>query len=182
MTLTQLGTTIAAIIAALLTMFGIVVVRGTKISEMRQKWIDDQRSDLAALLSNAAQLSAEPTTKRDERLLAFDTAANRIRLRENPLKPEWTRTIEQITRMRTKLSVTPPRSCDISDESNEVVDSSRLALKAEWKRIVRGELGYRIFSRTALIVTLLFAAVASGLVLAPIVGYKIPIVLTQAPS
>lgn len=36
----------AAPIATALVIFGIVVVRGTKVSEFRQAWIDAQRNDL----------------------------------------------------------------------------------------------------------------------------------------
>src|SRR3546814_8982881 len=41
--------TCALPILAMAAWFGHVVLRGTRISEMRQKWIDDQRADLATV-------------------------------------------------------------------------------------------------------------------------------------
>lgn len=40
---------LALLTVAMAAWFGHVVLRGTRISEMRQKWIDDQRADLATV-------------------------------------------------------------------------------------------------------------------------------------
>ena len=157
----------AAPIATALVIFGIVVVRGTKVSEFRQAWIDAQRNDLGTMLAHAGRLARGNSTHRDDDWLAFDMAVARIELRKNPSlkKREWDDVIAEISSLRTDLDVSPVAQVDISSHVTEVVRLSRPWLKKEWSRVRFGELGYKTL--------VLFAALLILFPIMPIIGFAL---------
>lgn len=157
MDLTQWASLVAPPVTTLLLIFGIVVVRGTKISEFRQKWIDDQRGDLALILAHSSRLATGKATDTEDDLLQLDLAAGRIKLREKPRRPEWTDTIAAIDAIRSKVGdVAAPdaRGVDVAADQNAMVRSARKRLKDEWNRVRRGEIGYRLLIVLAATLTL----------------------------
>lgn len=165
MSLTQWASLIGPSVTTLLVIFGIVVVRGTKITEFRQKWIDEQRADLALMLAHSGRVAQGLSSKPEEDLLQFDLAANRLRLRENPNRPEWTEAIAEIDGIRSKLAVAPGATLavvDIANEQARLTNHARMRLKLEWKRVRTGELGYKLL--IGLAATLAFAS------LLPLIG------------
>lgn len=176
MTLPQWASLIGPSITTLLIIFGIVVVRGTKITEFRQKWIDEQRADLALMLAHSGRLSVGLSTKPDEDLLQFDLAANRLKLRENPKRPEWEEPIADIDAIRSKLSVVPgapSAPVDISSEQARLIGHSRLRLKREWGRVRDGELGYKLLIGSAAMLALASLVPLIGTVLFHVAGIDI---------
>lgn len=178
MSLAQWASLIGPSVTTLLVIFGIVVVRGTKITEFRQKWIDEQRADLALMLAHSGRVAQGLSTKPEEDLLQFDLAANRLRLRENPNRPEWTEAIADIDAIRSKLALAPgatPAVVDISGEQASLIDHARMRLKLEWKRVRAGELGYKLLIGLAAVLALASLLPLVGAILFQLAGVDIGI-------
>lgn len=166
MTATQFALLGLGPIATALTIFGLIVVRGTKVSEFRQAWINDQRSDLAKLLSAARRLANGGGSKSDEYWLAFDEAATRINLRKNPRKNEWDDVLLAMVNLRASLvGATIQSPVDVSGAVSDIEKAAREWLKAEWKRVRFGEAGYRTL--------ILFGAVMVFWTVLPLVGFAL---------
>jgi hypothetical protein len=148
-----------ATLTAIITVFGLITTRGSKISEFRQAWIDAQRDDIAAVAANAQALASGPVPDREKALLAFDLAAARIRLRENPKKKEWSAIIARLAPLRGKLASLPPLD-DVDEDVDAIIGRSQWLLKTEWTKVKRGETGYRLLlvSVPLLVVALAFLA------------------------
>ncbi len=128
----------AAVIAATAAFIGVVIGKEQKTTEFRQDWINAQRDDIATVLAktvNAKSLSGEQFS---DALLAFDEAFNRIRLRENPEKKEWSAVLEALDRLRTTAFVTR-LPVDLDFDTARVIELSQALLKAEWTRVRAGE-------------------------------------------
>lgn len=153
-------------IATALTIFGFVVVRGTKVSEFRQSWINDQRNDLSKLRAASRQLARCTGGTGDAAWLAFDEAATRINLHENPAKSEWKDVLDAIAALRIDLRAQPRRAAfDVDVAAADIESKARLLLKAEWKRVRFGEAGYKT--------PILFAALMVFWPILPLVGYTL---------
>jgi len=50
------GTIIAAVIAAIVSLLGLIISKETKVSEFRQAWIDSLRAEIAAVITHAQAL------------------------------------------------------------------------------------------------------------------------------
>lgn len=134
---------IIAILAGLVSIFGFVTARGSKVSEFRQAWINAQREDVATVAAQARRLARCGAAKREEALATFDLAYERIRLRENPIKKEWQVVIALVAACRAKLVTTSPAT-DVDAEIDAFVLAAQSLLKTEWNKVSRGELGYRV--------------------------------------
>lgn len=176
MSLAQWTSFVGPPVTTLLIIFGIVVVRGTKITEFRQKWIDEQRVDIALMLAHSGRVAQGLSTKPEEDLLLFDLAANRLKLRENPRRPEWTEAISVIDVIRSKLVVTPGQTLtaiDITSEQASLIDQARSRLKLEWRRVRAGELGYKLLIGLAAILALASLLPLIGAILFQLAGIDI---------
>lgn len=166
MTATQFALLGFAPIATALTIFGLIVVRGTKVSEFRQAWINDQRADLGKLLSAARRIAKGGGTNTDDYWLAFDEAATRISLRKNPKKEEWDDVLLAIENLRTSIGSASSRSpVDITFPVSDIEKASREWLKKEWKRVRFGEAGYKTL--------LILGALMVFWPVLPLVGYAL---------
>lgn len=151
---------LAPFVVAVAAWVGHVVVRGTKISELRQKWVDDQRSDLAIIVSRAYALERLRSAGTDleetrvQALTELEEAAFRVKLRENPRKPEWTETLVAVDRLRNALDGGPVGRADIASFAGAILAQGPCRFKAEWTTVRDGEYSYvqatRVFRRVAL--------------------------------
>jgi hypothetical protein len=134
---------------AMAAYFGHVVVRGTKVSEFRQKWVDDQRADLAIIVSRSyvllqlEKMGAELDPTRASVWGELEEAALRIKLRENPLQPEWPDVIQRIDHLRASLRREVASLDDVSSLSCGIIALARLRMKREWNLVRDGETSYR---------------------------------------
>lgn len=131
----------AALIAASAAFVGILLGKEQKTTEFRQDWINAQRNDVAAMLALAANASAD-LTKNAKARAKFDEALGRVRLRENPDRPEWSSVIEELHRLRSaafelRVPVT------LADSDARIVQLSQRLLKDEWLRVRGGEPWFR---------------------------------------
>jgi hypothetical protein len=170
-----LGTLVVLLVpmaAAMAAWFGHVVVRGTKISELRQKWIDDQRSDLAMVVSRAHLLTestgagSDLNELRAQALGELEAEAFRIKLRENPIKPEWTDVIERVERIREYVRDSSSSNSRLSSLAGGMIPLARCRLKREWNLVRDGETTYRRASRRFWVVVSLFAVLAIAIMAA----------------
>lgn len=126
----------AALIAASAAFVGLVLGKEQKTTEFRQAWINDQREDIAVLLSTAR--AAIRGSKGGELLQDFDIAHARVLLRENPDRAEWSFVLDEVSRLRSYAftSVVPE---NVEKGCDRIVKLSRVLLKAEWNRVREGE-------------------------------------------
>jgi hypothetical protein len=156
------GLTVAIRITAIVGIFTLIINRGTKVSELRQVWINDQRADFgkwaAAALSLARNLSV---TSRAADFAMLEEAAYRIRLRENPGKREWALVLQQMDAVREKLLANASTPFDVFPDVKDIADEASIRLKKDWNKVRRGEAGYKtlVFLFPALFAALLVMTV-----------------------
>ncbi len=173
-----MGAIAAAIIAGGISFIVTVLAKEQKTSEFRQAWIDALRNDLSDFMSTVDTLSSYIRLKKGQSsadLLTFlegrSTDVHRMGVSFNRillgLNPEEHAELEN--RLKGLLSVMSSYD-KASDEEhvdrliNNVIDESRRILKAEWKRVKRGESVYRItkYVSLALFVIAVVLAVTVG--------------------
>lgn len=148
-----LAVLLAPVAIAMAAFFGHVVVRGTKVSEFRQAWIDSQRQDLAIVIARAHVLletkgrAAAHDELRLKALEELEEAAYRIKLRENPRRPEWTDVIERIDSIRNLVRDQDATHDRLPGLAGGILPSARTRLKGEWNLVRDGELSYRRTTR-----------------------------------
>ena len=178
---------IAALISAAISLINIIISKDQKISEFRQGWIDNFRSDIAEFIANVSTLADLIDLKADiqqkrrnkdeskeakeaEEVLSFyeskfggtvvgmKTLIHRIQLRANP--KEHAVLLERLNKLQnmfTKLYFRQDEDAFYGLQK-DVIDESQSILKKEWKRVKRGEFSYRIVKYVSLLV-LLFSLV-----------------------
>ncbi|NJR80595.1 hypothetical protein [Sphingomonas corticis] len=131
--------TAAVVFGAIVSLLALIVGRGSKISELRQAWINSQRADLAdfgaAALSLASQRSKDRTADFDK----LEAAAYRVRLRENPRKREWLPVIERMDVIRAELVANGAKGVDVLPRLIEIGDIAQDRLKKDWNKVRFGE-------------------------------------------
>jgi hypothetical protein len=183
-TLAALAAIIAAIVAGLFSLLGLLIAKENKISDFRQAWIDSLRNEIADFASAVTilchaepmNLSGAPALDYLETMLpTFDKAVNaqmRIRLRVNPKEtsPEHKRCndalllkmqdIQDIVNEAAPATVSSKVKEELytkaADFVRELDGVAAPVLKLEWERVKRGELLY-VISRW---ITIGFIAIA----------------------
>jgi hypothetical protein len=154
-------TALAAALAALASLLGLIISKESKVSELRQKWIDGLRKDIATLLGEATQYHASVLGLAPPAFstLKINELMARIRLRLN---------LEEADHHRLFIAIIDYRDLALKGVSQEVggqkaSEISHLAaliLKREWKVVKKGEVVYRWTLRV-----LIFGLVFLGCVL-----------------
>ena len=161
-----LGSVIAAIIAGAVAFLASVFSKEQKTSEFRQAWIDSLRNDLAEFISILLQVGDEFSVrqKRGQDLQALrahldarqpeferlEACKARIELRLNPK--------EHVVLLKAVNAMTEPSEHDA--KAAALIAESQKVLKAEWKRVKRGEPIFRVTKWVSLIVCLTAVALA----------------------
>jgi hypothetical protein len=134
----------AALVTAAVAFTGFLISKDLKTTEFRQAWINDQRCDLAVVIAQAralVRLSMDERARSD--LRAFDEAAARIALRENPTKQEWKQPLATIIDMRVALNTGTANSIAIERFVASLTFDAQVLLKTEWDRVRAGEETYQ---------------------------------------
>ena len=100
----------------------------------------------AHVLVELAKSDAALNEVRAEALGELEAAAYRIKLRENPVKPEWTEVIEGVEEIRSVVREPHGSVASLSSLSERIVPSARCRLKTEWNLVRDGETSYRLAS------------------------------------
>ncbi|MHB1796379.1 MAG: hypothetical protein ACYCPO_15590 [Acidobacteriaceae bacterium] len=151
---------LAAWIAGLFSLLGLLTSKEQKVSEFRQAWIDALRLEIALLIAHAHQIYAyvamhKPIDSKQfwketrDDYLALNGASTRIKLRVNHDEQESKLILCSMEKMESLFGDLPTAVGNISLEKiNKIVDElerdAPLLLKKEWNRVKRGELVYRI--------------------------------------
>jgi hypothetical protein len=166
-TLASLAAIVAALLAGLFSLLGLLIAKENKISEFRQAWVDSLRNDIADfaasinLLSHAEPMSLGSASALDylEAMLpTFDKATSaqmRIRLRVNPTEenPEHKKLNEALLSKMKEIqdfinaaspAAVPMKQKEIlygkaADAVRELHSVAAPVLKLEWDRVKQGE-------------------------------------------
>jgi hypothetical protein len=165
------GTVIAAIITAVITILSSVITKETKVSELRQCWIDELRKELSQLISivNTLNITWFLTEQKSEEtrrnwlkdhideIRDIDELTHRLRMRLNPEEDgELIRLIlclESFANSAQKLE--KDRELELAYEL--YTKESQKVLKREWTKVKSGEYSYRkIISYSKRVVSISF--------------------------
>jgi hypothetical protein len=170
---------LVAFVAGAFSLLGLTVSKENKISEFRQEWIDGLRSDIAELVAQAQVIYIETLEyfrsystdyqryldRTQAARLDLNRAGGRIKLRLNPREKESQELMRSIMDLQNLLEGNPQVlgaiRTEFRDSSKEVEIRTSGILSTEWKRVKRGEPGYRLARRIAV-----FALVVSIVVCA----------------
>lgn len=159
------GAIAAALIAALVSLLGLIISKEQKTSEFRQAWVDALREDLSNYLTqinaicDGVSVKYESIEKKVEVLTPIYRELNKatfsIALRINPEEP-LARSI--LTSMGHLHKLTGDHSTIAPDKirpiERELLHAAQQLLKAEWKRVKNGETTFVVAKFTALGVVL----------------------------
>lgn len=163
------GAITAALIAALVSLLGLIISKEQKTSEFRQAWVDALREDLSNYLTqinaicDGASIKYESLEKKVEALSPLYRELNKatfnIALRINPDEPLPKIIFSSMTHLHTlsgnHATISPDK---IRPIERELIISSQKLLKAEWKRVKKGETTFVVAKFSALAVVLLSIA------------------------
>ncbi len=171
-----IGAVCAALIAALISLLGLIISKEQKISEFRQAWIDSLRSEISALIAHANaiygagaasfQSPSEIWKVARPDFVGINEAAAKIRLRLNPKESEAKAVLNKIEELEQLLS--PEKQMNyikINEIEKLLVSEAQILLKKEWARVQSGEIVYRIARVTALSISVacILALVAASI-------------------
>ncbi len=150
------GAIIAAVIAAVISLLGLIISKENKVSEFRQAWIDALRAEVAAVITHGHAIFqafdavvGEPKglewKEIREDFVALEEQAARIRLRLNPTEKPSIALMEVLGEFHSlfrNFSVTPDPD-KVDSVSKRLLKVTQPVLKSEWRRVKRGELVYK---------------------------------------
>lgn len=148
------ATVVAALFGALASLLGLVISKESKISEFRQKWIDELRKDVAAVMSLAGEyagnrLLGQPTGSTEK----INQKVGLIRLRLNLQEKDHQELFESIKTLRTVAAQQQlaPNATALATAQTDfgiavagTADIAAKVLKREWNVVKRGEQVYKI--------------------------------------
>lgn len=159
-----------ALIAALISLLGLVISKESKTSEFRQTWIDALRKDIARLITHANALQgarcipAMPSAQFDRMradFIGMNEATARIRLRLREDEDPSNAVLDQIdTIERLFAGGEAPQIEVLNAAEKELVKRTKVVLREEWLRVRRGEPTFRIAKALAAALVIGLAAVA----------------------
>ncbi|MFT4912677.1 MAG: hypothetical protein ACI9YM_001256 [Brevundimonas sp.] len=144
------GAIIAATIAAMISLIGLIISKEQKTSDFRQAWIDALRDDLGTYLTqvrcicDGSAVKHKDVESRVEALTPLYAALNKatyaITLRVNPDEPHAQSVLssmEKIGNIIANPAMLTPKNIQVHEK--ELLVSAKKLLKNEWKRVKRGE-------------------------------------------
>lgn len=162
-----------ALIAAIMSLLGLVISKEQKTSEFRQVWIDSLRSEISRLIAHANALIDGYSTgieitesKRMEMrpdFLGVNEALANIRLRLNRTEKLAAIVLNLIDEIDREFSVDHlPNLDNYLRVEKKLIEYSSLMLKSEWRRVKRGETLYRVLMAASVALTVAFATYFLG--------------------
>jgi hypothetical protein len=154
---------IAALIAALISLVGLLISKDQKTTEFRQAWIDKLREDVSEMFSaylpikyymqaniknkeDANSFAKDFTIKFRDEIICAERVYKSIILRLNP--SEHKHIIDKLNLMQRMLNYETFLNVNKLKELNvleiEIVDVFQKELKKEWKRVKSGEPFFKI--------------------------------------
>lgn len=137
------GAIIAAVITGVIAFTSMIIAKENKISEFRQIWINELRSNLAELISIFNVLSSDSGFNREDKDHArknVNRVIAEINLRLNHNNP--TKSEIELREAITDINVENVTNGRISSDYSKLTKASHEVLKEEWERVKRGENNY----------------------------------------
>ena len=148
---------IVALIAVIVSFISLIISKETKISDFRQKWIDNIRDDISELMGTLTQYtivyivsnpqdreSKEKFFNENHELVSkIGTLLNKIELRLNPEKDK--ELIKHLNAIEDFTTIPKEDKLEkLTATMNTLKEQSHILLKKEWERVKKGELVYRV--------------------------------------
>lgn len=160
-----IGAVIAALIAGIVSLLGLIISKEQKTSEFRQAWIDALRSDLSAYLTQINAIHdaikvkysnhAEKVDALRPLYIPLNTSTFNILLRVNQNEVNSKRLLDAMTAFNALTADEKKLTTDnIRVVEAEFITASQALLKFEWKRVKSGELTFRVAKILAFFVVL----------------------------
>lgn len=178
-----IGAIIAAIIAAMISLAGLVIAKESKVSEFRQNWIDSLRSELSSFTSHLNALSDINVIEFDNEKERFECSKDSVvklneayysvALRLNVI--EESSALVRNSMVKLSQSVKQPLAfskADFDEAQIEFISVSNSLLKHEWSRVKAGEAAYRWTLRLAGTILIGFISSMAIIMIANFVAYK----------
>lgn len=170
MSAVTLGAICAALIAAIVSMVGLILSKEQKTSEFRQEWINKLREEIATYVSHVSaiadqvQIKFKDSNEKLKYLAPFYTAINQssntIRLRLNAEEPESHCIIEIMDQLEAEfISDSNLFSSKIQELEKRLIKESQKLLKKEWVRVRDGEKTFVYAKKAALWISILLVGV-----------------------
>ena len=150
------GTIIASVIAAVISLVGLIISKENKVSEFRQAWIDALREEISAIITHTSAIySAHVANFQNVSTLWQNVRADYVGLNEAwakvklRLNPKEKSSIAILNALEEQESLFPkdysePDFQKLASNHRKLVDCTRVVLREEWRRVKRGELVYRL--------------------------------------
>ncbi|MFA0540225.1 MULTISPECIES: hypothetical protein [Vibrio] len=167
---------VVTIIAALVSFVGLIIAKDHKISEFRQSWINDFRSDLGDLMGCLSNIAAkfmlateDQETKKIDGVKFIESAHElyneahrliyKLKLMLNPEKDleliNSLEAVENLIMCRKKMA----DSAHFAEVTDALYSLSHKTLKNEWSRVKKGEI---VFQSTKWLLAILVGIFASS--------------------
>jgi len=169
---TAIGAILAALIAGVVSLLGLIISKEQKVSEFRQAWIDALRAELSVYLVNVNSISdatklnyatvSEKLTALAPAYSLLNAATFNIVLRLNPKEGYSEKLFESMGDFSDLLEdisrLTPENIRPIEER---FLERAQAVLRYEWGRVKKGELTFRIAKWSALILVSVTLAVVA---------------------
>ena len=173
------GAIIASIIAAIISLLGLIISKEQKTSEFRQVWIDNLRREISAFIAHSLAIASVKTgdvkysdakeawTALRQDFVTLNHSMAAIMLHLNPKEKSSHDLLEVIKQIEKMLSpaewkITDAKEFQSSFDSTEkkFVSLAQAILKCEWERVKKGELTFRVTKYLAIFVVVVFVSFA----------------------
>ncbi|WP_286353967.1 hypothetical protein [Geothrix oryzae] len=167
--LPAIATIAAALVAGGVSFISMMVAKDQKTSEYRQNWIDSLRKDLAEYVALFVTLTSyeimafkESKEKgkayvdsQQDNWIKLNNLDTCITLRLNPKEhKKLIDLLDEATHLAADTNSTSMTTDKINQLSSDITDESQLILKAEWRRVKRGEWSFFITKWGALVLAI----------------------------
>src|ERR1035437_480359 len=153
------GSIIAAVIAGIISLLGLIISKETKVSEFRQAWIDSLRAEVAAVITHAqavhgaylAKFIDKPTLWQNVRedCVGLNEAWAKVKLRLNPREPKSTDILSALEEHESVFQPDKdqpdkePAFENLDAAEKKLLAATKIVLREEWRRVKWGEPMYR---------------------------------------
>ena len=157
---------LTALVAAIISLLGLIISKEQKISDLRQAWLDALREDVSQLMAHASELAFNPyqfgdTAEGRTRATATVQEANvrmyRVRLRLDLNEPE-ARDLEAALNEYERLAQIDPHPPEeeMGAAESEMVRCSQALIRKTWDRVKNGERAYQVMRGILSVFLILF--------------------------
>jgi|GEM_PF-1265068 len=160
------GAVIASVVAAFISLIGLIISKEQKTSDFRQAWIDALREEIAIVIANVNSLHGAQTVEYSTlatrwkavapHMLALNNATAKIRLRLNPSEELNKDVLDGIETLEKMANAQQLNAMALNATEKDLAEKARKVLKAEWRRVQKGELVFSV-AKLLLLLFLLFA-------------------------